>query len=126
VLAKNRCFYCGGAVDARFQIDHFIPWVRYANNGIENLVVAYSGCNGSKSDHLAASDHAENWVARVTDAESDLASIAAAANWEAHAGRSMGVARSIYLRLPEDLRLWKKPGEFVLPERVRLVEAFES
>jgi hypothetical protein len=125
-LANGRCLYCEHAVDSRFQIDHFIPWVRYANNGIENLVVAHSGCNGSKSDYLAASEHVEKWIARATEGASDLLSVATAARWENHPDRSLGVARSIYLRLPDDLRLWQGKGEFVLPDRVRLVGAFDT
>jgi hypothetical protein len=34
------------------------------------------------------------------------------------------VARSIYLRLPADARLWRLRHEFVAPDRRRLVEAF--
>jgi 5-methylcytosine-specific restriction endonuclease McrA len=41
----------------RPHVDHFIPWSRYPNDAIENLVVAHERCNGRKSDFLAASDH---------------------------------------------------------------------
>src|SRR5690242_7243346 len=36
------CFYCGKQVlDSRNgHVDHFIPWARYPDNGIENLVLA--------------------------------------------------------------------------------------
>ena len=28
-------------------MDHFIPWARYPDDGIENLVLADAGCNGA-------------------------------------------------------------------------------
>lgn len=123
-LAEGRCFYCGDRLRSDFHLDHFIPWSRYSNNGIENLVVADRRCNGDKRDHLAASDHVERWIARATASASDLVAIADHVPWDHHPDRSIGVARSIYLRLPEDARLWKRGRDFVLADRGRLVSAF--
>jgi hypothetical protein len=36
----------------------------------------------------------------------------------------MGVARSIYLRLPSDARLWKLNRQFVPPDPHRLADVF--
>ncbi|MBW1683872.1 MAG: HNH endonuclease [Deltaproteobacteria bacterium] len=44
-LAEGRCFYCGDRVRTRIEVDHFIPWARYPDNGLENLVVSDPGCN---------------------------------------------------------------------------------
>ena len=44
-LAGQRCFYCDGRLRAQIEVDHFIPWSRYPDNGIENLLVSDSrGC----------------------------------------------------------------------------------
>jgi hypothetical protein len=123
-LAGGHCFYCDERVRGNFEIDHFIPWSRYPDNGIDNLVVADRRCNGSKRDHLAAPDHVERWVERAVSAGSDLAAIAEDTQWDRHADRSMGVARSIYLRLPSDARLWKLNRQFVPPDPHRLADVF--
>jgi hypothetical protein len=35
-------------------VDHFIPWSRHADDGLDNLVAADARCNGQKRDFLAA------------------------------------------------------------------------
>jgi HNH endonuclease len=42
-------------------VDHFLPWARYPENGIENLVVTDPRCNNDKRDFLAAAEHVERW-----------------------------------------------------------------
>jgi hypothetical protein len=65
-LQQDRCFYCDGALmrsaGLRPHVDHFIPWSRYPNDAIENLVVAHERCNGRKSDFLVASGHVARWT----------------------------------------------------------------
>jgi len=39
-LQKGQCFYCGSRMSGPGEVDHFIPWARYPDNGIENLVAA--------------------------------------------------------------------------------------
>ncbi len=60
-IQDDRCFYCEGrlsdAAGRRAEVDHFVPWARYPNNAIENLVVAHERCNGYKRDFLAAAQH---------------------------------------------------------------------
>jgi CRISPR/Cas system Type II protein with McrA/HNH and RuvC-like nuclease domain len=48
----RRCFYCDERVaDATTgQVDHFIPWSRYSDDGLDNFVVAHATCNGFKSN----------------------------------------------------------------------------
>jgi hypothetical protein len=125
-LQQDRCFYCDGALmrSARLRphVDDFIPWSRYPNDAIENLVVAHERCNGRKSDFLAASDHVARWKLRLDGpAHEQLRSVAADAGWEHDVGRTISVARGIYLRLPGDLPLWLKDTEFASDdaERVR-------
>lgn len=121
---EGRCFYCGRRLGDRWHVDHFVPWARHPDNGLENLVSADEDCNVRKSDHLAAVEHVERWLERGAKRRDDLASIAALREWDHHPDRSVGVARSIYLRLPADARLWRLRHEFVAPDRRRLVEAF--
>ncbi|MBE3074880.1 MAG: HNH endonuclease, partial [Actinobacteria bacterium] len=37
----DRCFYCGGRLRGAADVDHFVPWARWPDNGIENLVAAH-------------------------------------------------------------------------------------
>lgn len=125
-LHDNRCFYCGRAIRGPAHVDHFIPWARCPDNGIENLVIADERCNSGKSDHLAAPVHVDAWAANLRDRGDALARIAADSQWERHPERSLGVARAIYLRLPDDAMLWQATRQFVHPDRPRLLGALGS
>jgi hypothetical protein len=121
-IQDNRCFYCEETVQ-RPEVDHFLPWARFADDGLDNLVMADNRCNGSKSAHLAASDHVERWSARFAAGSTvarDLATLAERENWERDSHRTRGVARGLYLHLPEGSPLWQLPGSFepVDPSRV--------
>jgi hypothetical protein len=97
-------------------VDHFIPWARYPDNGIENLVVADVACNGDKGSSLAAGEHVTRWATRLSSAEraaSQLAELAARTDWDRHAQRTVSVARGIYLGLPQSAKLWLRRKEFV-------------
>ncbi len=124
-LQSGLCFYCERRLkDEGIEVDHFVPWARHPNDAIENLVAAHSSCNGSKSDHLAASAHVERWVARGNDSGRALAQISTDVVWPSDPHASIGAARGIYLRLPDDARLWRQSKEFEVAERGRLVTAF--
>lgn len=115
-LQSNRCFYCDGRITGSADVDHFIPWSRHADNGIENLVVADSRCNNHKRDFLAAGEHVERWVSRFDEVPvigRQLAEVARRADWERHSKRTLNTARTIYTRLPADVRLWLRAREFV-------------
>lgn len=125
-IQGKRCFYCSGRVvdPGKGHVDHFIPWARYPDNGIENLVVADVTCNGDKRSSLAAGEHVTRWAARLSsggEVTSQLAELAARTGWERHAERTVSVARGIYLALPHSARLWLRRKEFVAvdPEAVR-------
>lgn len=124
-LQNGRCFYCEGRLAHNTEVDHFVPWARYPNNALENLVLAHSRCNNSKRDHLADADHVNAWVERSRRQGDELASIAESRSWEHRPSRGLSVARSIYLRLPEDARLWRLAAEFVPVDRRSLVATFE-
>lgn len=100
-------------------MDHVIPWARYPNNAIENLMVANERCKGRKRNFLAAPEHQGRWRERfgrnpLTALE--LEHVAEAADWEVAPGRSATVTQAIYLRLPADAQLWNRGQEFVEDE----------
>jgi hypothetical protein len=128
-LQNNRCFYCERRIDGQVEVDHFIPWARHPDNGIENLVVADQRCNGNKRDFLAASEHVDGWTQRFaapgSSTREQLAEIARRAGFDRHPERTLNVARTIYSRLPNDVRLWLRAREFVpfAAQRARLLSA---
>ena len=124
-LQDNRCFYCERTIAGSADVDHFIPWARHPDNGIENLVVSDPNCNNSKRDFLAAAEHVEHWVGRARSRNSELAGVARDAGWHRDAERSASVAAAIYLRLPATARLWRRSGEFVPVERDRIARALQ-
>jgi 5-methylcytosine-specific restriction endonuclease McrA len=63
-LQSGECFYCGGRLQSRVTVDHFIPWSRYPIDLGHNFVLAHASCNSSKADHLAAERHLERWLSR--------------------------------------------------------------
>ncbi len=118
-LQNGRCFYCRGSL-LRPEVDHFLPWSRYPDNGIENLVLADAGCNAAKQDFLASTEHVEHWTARLSTSATtsgQLQEIADAVGWESHSMRTLSVARAVYLRLPVDFQLWSREKEFVVVNR---------
>lgn len=124
-LQHGACFYCGAPMkDAIVEVDHFVPWARHPNDAIENLVAAHARCNGAKSDHLAATGHLSRWVERSERDTKLLAQLAAATSWRSELQTSLGVARGIYLRIPDDTRLWKGGRDFEAARHKALVEVF--
>jgi 5-methylcytosine-specific restriction endonuclease McrA len=111
-LQNGRCFYCDAPLADRVEVDHFLPWARWPNDAIENLVLA-DRCNGSKSDHLAAAVHVEHWAGRLHAAAGDLREIASDARWDSDAGRSLAHARSTYTLLAVGTPLWLRGRDFV-------------
>jgi 5-methylcytosine-specific restriction endonuclease McrA len=45
---KNRCFYCGVAIDESSHLDHMTPVVQGGSSNISNLAMACSRCNDAK------------------------------------------------------------------------------
>src|SRR5262245_46020890 len=72
-IQRGRCFYCDTGVrePARAEVDHFIPWSRYPDDGLDNLVVADTGCNGFKSGSLAAAEHVARWARRFAQGSAE-------------------------------------------------------
>ena len=73
---QGRCFYCEGKlIGEKADVDHFIPWMRYASDLGHNFVVAHSSCNNNKRDLLAGIPHLKSWVQRNTEQELALENI---------------------------------------------------
>jgi 5-methylcytosine-specific restriction endonuclease McrA len=126
-LQSGRCFYCARSVSERdVQVDHFVPWARHPNNSIENLVAAHSRCNGSKSDHLPAADHVGRWLVHLSAGAALLQEVSAARAWPSGRELSVGVARGIYLRLPDETLLWRSASAFEPAAHDRLMALFAS
>jgi hypothetical protein len=112
-LQDARCFYCEGRLDDRTEVDHFIPWARYADNSLDNLVLSHARCNQQKRDFFAATEHLARWTERSRKRDADLGAIAASAGWPRNQARSLAVAQVMYTRLPEGTRLWLRGDELV-------------
>lgn len=111
-LQGRRCFYCEGRLTEKSEVDHFIPWARYRDNGIDNLVLADPRCNASKRDFLAGIDHLRKWRSRNSVLANELAAAAEEKRWEHHPAETLGVARGLYLRLVRGTALWSQPDSF--------------
>jgi hypothetical protein len=125
-IQERRCFYCMGPIDDRCEVDHFIPWARHPDNGIDNLVASHARCNHEKRDFLAAADHVEHWRARSLHHADELQVMAEQARWERAPERTVSVARAIYQKLPDDARLWRLKDEFVGFDRSRITAALSA
>lgn len=112
-LQDGRCFYCRERLGDKAEVDHFIPWARYADNALDNLVAAHPVCNNQKRDFFAAAVHLAEWLARSSRQDRDLAEIAARVSWARASERSRAVARVMYTRLPSGTKLWVKGIELV-------------
>jgi 5-methylcytosine-specific restriction endonuclease McrA len=127
-LQQSRCLYCDAELHGQVHIDHFLPWARYPDDGIHNLVAAHSGCNGKKRDSLAAAPHVEAWSSRFRRPEiyARLERLADDRRWPAHAARTLSVARAVYLQLPGDALLWLAGDKFVSPDPAALSAALRA
>ena len=63
-IQSGACFYCHRRIDAKAQVDHFVPWSRYPLDLAHNFVLAHASCNESKSNLLASVEHLEQWCDR--------------------------------------------------------------
>lgn len=115
-LQNSRCFFCDRRLKSAAEVDHFIPWSRYCNNAIENLVLADRSCNHDKRDYLASTEHLDAWIRRMDPGSRSLSLLedfSRQARWEYWPDRSRNVASAIYLGLPDGYSLWRARGEFV-------------
>lgn len=103
-LQAGGCFYCKGALDPKPQVDHFMPWARYPDDGLDNLVLAHATCNRDKLHYLADLDFAQRWAERRQRPELD--EIARDLSWPRDSKRTFNVVAGVYQGVPEGVRLW--------------------
>src|SRR5690606_30022220 len=72
-LQEGACFYCRSRLSGPTEVDHFVPWSRYPEDGLANLVLAHDRCNQAKRDFLPATQHVVRWAERL--ASHDLAAM---------------------------------------------------
>jgi len=83
---------------------HFIPWARYPDDGIENLVVADAGCNGTgRRTRIRRPAKPERWLS------TGLKSCAASAERAAVVAR-VGVLPAGFERVAGDAGVGPAPG----------------
>jgi 5-methylcytosine-specific restriction endonuclease McrA len=112
-LQEGHCFYCGDA-GTSWEIDHFIPWARWPDDRLDNLVVAHRGCNNSKRAAFAAVRHLERWLERFvpgTQKDDDLTELAEELDWPRQPRRTLGAATVLYRQQPTGAMLWLRPGQ---------------
>jgi hypothetical protein len=125
-LHNERCFYCDDRISGRADVDHFIPWSRYRDDGLDNLVPAHGKCNNSKRDFLASAEHVERWAERTRARDGDLTALANACSWPRDRDRSTAVARAVYRGLPVSARLWRGPDDFDPVDHPRIRRALAT
>jgi hypothetical protein len=109
-LHKDYCFYCSCKLSGTPPIDHFIPWSRFPNDAIENLVISCHTCNSRKSDHLASGEFLKKWLARLD--EPALTEIALATGWESNPTRARAIAQSVYRSVVSGAVVWSGDTSF--------------
>ena len=124
-LQDGRCFYTGEALKSP-EVDHFLPWARFPNNAIENLVVANKAANNQKRAHLVAPEHLARWHERNERHRADLERVASAATWETRPSETTSVVRSVYLSLRDGSPLWLRHREFVEAQHDEIAAALTS
>ncbi|BBZ03852.1 HNH endonuclease [Mycolicibacterium chitae] len=97
------CFYCQTHLPANNPIDHVLPWSLVGIDGLANLVLACSRCNGDKSGSLPA----VAIVDRVLERDQGvLEDVAASLQWPTQHPRVVAAARGIYLGQPAGVPTW--------------------
>lgn len=116
------CFYCGDRIPPKgSQIDHFLPWVRHPDNGLDNLVAAHARCNNNnKRDSFASTDHLRTWVGRTSSTAGAFAELRTNLEWPSDPTRTLSSARASYLWLPDGTPLWRGVGVYTLADRDEL------
>jgi 5-methylcytosine-specific restriction endonuclease McrA len=123
-VQRGRCFYCQ-AERGPWEVDHFLPWSRWPDDRLDNLVVADRRCNSDKGAALAAVQYLEQWWTRTrltTSVSRQLAVIADDLRWPRRTERTAAGARGLYQHQPLGTMLWGGRG-VVEPLDLRRLEA---
>jgi hypothetical protein len=92
---------------AQAEVDHVLPWARFGDDGLENLVVADAACNSAKSDLLPGQEALIPWLDRPVAA---LAAIAEATGWPLARDRVRSTCAVVYRQLSPGVPVWRGGG----------------
>ncbi len=106
-LQRGVCFYCGSRIARDREIDHFVPWSRSGDDGLDNLVAACRTCNNDKRATLPGASHLHELLSRNERWFADLDSIATERQWPRNHPRSLAIVRVAYLTGSTDRLLWR-------------------
>lgn len=110
-LQSGLCFYCGKRVGSAPHVDHYIPWSRHADDGLDNLVLADDRCNLAKRNFLASTRHRDRWLERAIVRSQDVETISKRLPWPRDRDRTEATARAMYRNVPGGF-LWVEGSEF--------------
>ncbi|MBB1276209.1 HNH endonuclease [Pseudoalteromonas sp. SR43-3] len=106
-LQSNTCFYCQKPMKNDVEVDHFIPFARYANDLGHNFVAAHRACNNNKRDFLAAQQHRERWQNQNLVVNSQIISNELNAYFHCDADKSLAVSNWAYqVAQANNAKLW--------------------
>jgi phage repressor protein C with HTH and peptisase S24 domain len=106
-LQSNICFYCQKPMKNDVEVDHFIPFARYANDLGHNFVAAHRTCNNNKRDFLAAQQHRERWQNQNLVVNSHIISNELSAYFHCDADKSLAVSNWAYqVAQANSAKLW--------------------
>ena len=106
-LQSNTCFYCQKPMKNDVEVDHFIPFARYANDLGHNFVAAHRTCNNNKRDFLAAQQHRERWQNQNLVVNSQIISNELSAYFHCDADKSLAVSNWAYqVAQANSAKLW--------------------
>jgi len=106
-LQSNICFYCQKPMKNDVEVDHFIPFARYANDLGHNFVAAHRACNNNKRDFLAAQQHRERWQNQNLVVNSHIISNELSAYFHCDADKSLAVSNWAYqVAQANSAKLW--------------------
>ncbi len=112
-LQSNICFYCQKPMKNDVEIDHFIPFARYANDLGHNFVAAHRACNNNKRDFLAAQQHRERWQNQNLVVNSHIISNELSAYFHCDADKSLAVSNWAYqVAESSSAKLWLGKNSF--------------
>ena len=107
-LQSNICFYCQKPMKNDVEIDHFIPFARYANDLGHNFVAAHRACNNNKRDFLAAQQHRERWQNQNLVVNGQIISNELSAYFHCNADKSLAVSNWAYqVAQANNAKLWR-------------------
>jgi hypothetical protein len=97
------CFYCGTHLRPDNPIDHVLPWSVVGIDGLANLVLACTRCNGDKRNSLPTIEIVDRVLGRD---QGVLEQIATELEWPTQHDRVVAAARGLYRGQPAGVPTW--------------------